>query len=249
MGAYNTFNRFDDDNGDNDGKREISMRFLHLPNGTGGLESLGALRRVPKGVVLTEPGDTVDHCYVVRRGCVIGYDITPAGGNRIYSIALDNSLLLEVCAILGRPSPVFLKTIKDTELISIPRKVFINEIQRNQRVAMLVIESLCRKYSSVTEQIREIKCHSAAWKLCNLFLIFADTYGEPRGGKTIIKEKINQQILSDLLGINRITTVRVIVELKSHKLIEKLGGFYCIPNREDFLDYMDFLETKEMKDA
>jgi len=245
MTAYDAF---ENAGGGDEGKEEkkIPLRFLHLPGDMECLKALGMPKTIPKGKVFIEPGDPVDHCYVVQKGCVTGYDLSPAGNERIYAVALDNALLLEVCAILGRPSPVYLKAIKDTELVTIPRKVLIGEIRRNSKIAMTVIESLCRKYSSVTEQIREIKCREAPWRLCNLFLIFAHTYGEPQGDKTVIKEKINQQLLADLLGINRVTTVRIVTALKSRGLIEKAGGFYCIPSLQKLSAYMESLEDKEL---
>jgi CRP-like cAMP-binding protein len=222
--------------------------FLQMPGLTRKLAELGVTKKAPKGTVLVKPGDAVDHCYVVRRGCVIAYDISAAGNERVHYVALDHSLILEVYAILGRPSPVFFKAVKNTEFVAIPRNVLVSEIRRSPGIALTVIESLCRKFSSVTEQLREIKCHEAAWRLCNLFLIFAKTYGEADGSKTLIREKINQQMLADILSINRITTVRLMSALKSRGLIEKNGSFYCIPDRQEFLSYMKFLETREMKD-
>jgi CRP/FNR family transcriptional regulator len=233
---------FEDHDLDAGWRHEAPSRFLQLRNGTAELDRLGMLKRVAKGTVIMEPGDRVDHCYVVIKGCVIGYDITPAGDERIYNIMLPNSLMLEACAFLGRPSPVYFKAVKNSELIAIPRNTLISDIRHNPQVAITVIESLCHKYLSATEQVRELKCQDATWMLCNLFLIFAKTYGVPHGNKILIKEKVSQQTLSDLLGINRITTVRIISKLKDHGLIEQLEGFYCIPDLEELYLYMEFLE-------
>jgi CRP/FNR family transcriptional regulator len=223
-----------------DAEEKPPSRFLSLPRLAAELESLGMVKRVQKGTVFVCPGDTLDYCYVVRKGCVVGYDITSGGDERIYHVMLANSLMLEACAILGKPSPVYFKAVKNSELIVIPRKSFIGHLLRNNQLAMRVIDSLAHKYFAAMGQIRELQCHDATWMLCNLFFVLANTYGVLFDNKVIIKEKISQQHLSDLLGINRITTVRIISKLKTKGLIEQIDGFYCISDPEELQSYMDF---------
>lgn len=77
-----------------------------------------------------------------------------------------------------------------------------------------------------------------AWKVCNLLLTFAERYGVPYDGKTLIKEKISQQMMANLLGVNRITMVRAIKELREMGLIEQVNGFYCIRDKERMQKFM-----------
>ena len=46
-------------------------------------------------------------------------------------------------------------------------------------------------------------------------------------------------MLANLLGVNRITMVRTVKELREQNLIEQINGFYCIRDRERMLEYMD----------
>jgi CRP/FNR family transcriptional regulator len=87
------------------------------------------------------------------------------------------------------------------------------------------------------DQIRQASVHNATWKVCNLLLIFADRFGVIYDGKVLIREKISQQMLSNLLGINRITVVRVIKDLKNEALLEQIDGFYCIRSVERLKKY------------
>jgi CRP/FNR family cyclic AMP-dependent transcriptional regulator len=99
-------------------------------------------------------------------------------------------------------------------------------------LSMDIMESLSTKYLSAMEQVRHTNFHNAGWKICDLLLIFAEHYGVPYDGKILIKEKISQQLLSNLLGINRVTAVRAIKELKEMALIEQINGYYCIRSLE-----------------
>ena len=118
------------------------------------------------------------------------------------------------------------------------RKVFpknhmlLQGIAHDPQLSMDIMESLSTKFLSAMEQVRHTNFHNAGWKICDLLLIFAEHYGVPYDGKILIKEKISQQLLSNLLGINRVTAVRAIKELKEMALIEQINGYYCIRSLE-----------------
>ena len=72
----------------------------------------------------------------------------------------------------------------------------------------LLIEA---KLFAAMDLLRQTCYHNSTWNLCNLLLIFADRFGEAYDGKVLIKEKISQQMLSNLLGINR-DTIYIFIE-------------------------------------
>jgi CRP/FNR family transcriptional regulator len=218
-------------------------RLMYRPIETASLEKLGFLTKLPKYSVFIEPGDILKYCYVVKKGGVIGFEYSSGGDERIYNINLTGSLMLEMNLILNKPSPVYFKTIKPSELICIDRHTLLRQMNDDFHLATTVIESISYKYLAAMEQIRETKCHDAAWRFCSLLLMFADRYGVPDNGTVIIKEKINQQILSDLLGVNRITVNRIIKILKDSGLLLQTNGYYCISDMEKLRQYMDNPET------
>jgi len=193
-------------------------RLISLPFETVSLEKLGFLLKLPKYSIFIEPGDIPKYCYVVKKGGVIGFEYASGGDERVYNIMLPGSLVLEMNLILNKPSPVYFKSIKPSELICIDRHTLLRQMGNDFQLVINIIESISYKYLAAMEQIRETKCHDAAWRFCSLLLMFADRYGVPYDGTIIIKEKINQQILSDLLGVNRITVNRIIKILKDSGL-------------------------------
>jgi CRP/FNR family transcriptional regulator len=60
----------------------------------------------------------------------------------------------------------------------------------------------------------------------------------------MIAEKVSQQTLSDLLGVNRITVNRSIKKLKDMGLILQINGFYCISDMEKLRRHMDYIEAE-----
>jgi CRP/FNR family transcriptional regulator len=200
--------------------------------------------KVPKDTVLIEPGNIPKSCYAVKKGCFVGYEYNSGGDERVYNVLMTGSIILEANMFMGVPSPVYIRAIKNSELIRIEKQTLLHEMTEDPRLTLAIIESISGKFLSAMDQIRELKCHDATWMLCNLLLVFSDRYGVPCDNKKIIiKEKISQQILSNLLGVNRITITRIIKTLKDLGLIEQINGYYCVTDTDKMKQHLDFLDS------
>jgi CRP/FNR family transcriptional regulator len=222
---------------------DYPTRLLYLPRGIERLEKLGTRKILPKNYIIAEPGKFLDHCYIVRKGRVITYEFTPSGEERVYNFMEEGSLCLEANLLLNKPSPIYFKTAAPSELIYIGRETLMRAMAADPQITLDIIESISDKFFASMDQIRQSCCHNVSWKTCNLLLIFADRYGVPYDGKILIREKVSQQMLSNLLGINRITMVRALKELKELDLIEQINGYYCIRNMEKLKRHQELMDS------
>lgn len=223
-------------------KDEYISYLLTLPRGTSRLEKLGESFVFPKNHILVKPGQKTQYCYVLKRGRVISYEYSSSGEERIYHFQEKNSIFLESNLLFDRPVPVGFKTVCTTEVIRINKVTLLKAIKADPQIALDIIESNSMKFFASMEQVRQFKSHNASWKICNLLLVFSQHYGVPYDDKILIQEKISQQLLSSMLGINRITAVRAIKELKDMALIEQINGFYCIRDIEKLKKHQQMLE-------
>jgi CRP/FNR family transcriptional regulator len=213
-----------------------------LPPATAPLEEMGFIKKLPKGKVFVEPGEVSKYCYLVKKGEVIGFEYTLGGDERIYHIMLPGSLVLDACLLMNQPCPVYFKAIRPSELICIDRPTLLTQMSEDFGLVLNIIESISFKFFSAMAMVRETQCHDADWRLCSLLLMFADRYGVPYENKTMIREKVSQQTLSDLLGVNRITVNRIIKKLRDMVLISQINGYYCIHDMEKLRRHMDFID-------
>jgi CRP/FNR family cyclic AMP-dependent transcriptional regulator len=218
-------------------------RLLYLPGGTARLEKIGTPVKYPKNHILIEPGNIPEYCYVVKHGRVITSEYTPGGEERVYNFMEEQSIFLECNLLMQDPVPVFFMTAKPSELIAISRGALLTAMGADPQLNFDIIESISLKFLAAMDQIRESTTQNASWKLVNLLLIFAERFGEPYDGKILIKEKVSQQMLSNLLGISRITTVRIIKDLKELWLVEQINGYYCIRDIDKLKQHLTYLET------
>lgn len=147
-------------------------------------------------------------------------------------------MLLESNILLQKAPPVSFVALSHVKAVAIRREELLAKMRSDPDLAEEIMMSLSFKFLAAMDQVREGTQCNVAWKVCNLLLTFAERYGVEYDGKILIKEKISQQMLANLLGVNRITMVRTVKELREENLIEQINGFYCIRDKAQMLEFM-----------
>ena len=76
-----------------------------------------------------------------------------------------------------------------------------------------------------------------------MLLKFAKQSGTDYDGKILIREKISQQSMANMLRVSRITVARTIKELKDLGLLENINGYYCLRSTEQLKRHMKIIES------
>lgn len=218
-------------------ERPVYSHLLYLPDKSQKLIPFGETVAYPKDYVLLDAKEQAEYCYVVKSGRILSYEIYANGEERIFHFYEKGGLFLEENVLFGQKSSFCFRTACETELIRIDKERMECAIRQDPQLAFDIIETASAKYLSAMEQLRHGKNYNIAWKICDLLLSFADYNGKQYGKRVYLREKISQQTISDLLGVNRITTVRTIKKLKDLGLIERVRGMYCIPDVKALTEY------------
>lgn len=200
--------------------------------------NLGKPVSFAKGEIVAQAGRHPTHCYYVLEGRMMAFEYTTTTGERYYNFNEAGSLVMEANILLERDTPVSFVAITDVKARAISREELLRALKEDDALALEIMTSLSYKFMAAMDQVREATQCNVAWKVCNLLLTFAERYGVSYDGKTLIKEKISQQMMANLLGVNRITMVRAIKELREMGLIEQVNGFYCIRDKERMQKFM-----------
>ncbi len=234
----------DKNNQNSSNKYEFINHLLYLPRGIERLEKIGTLKQYPKDVELNQIDSIPDSCYLVKSGRVICYEISYSGDLRIFNFLEPGSIFLEECMLFDKPCPVIFKTQVPSELVVIDKCELKRAMKHDIDIVMDICESLSTKYLSAMEDIRSIPQQSASWKIAKMILNFAEHYGVCMGKQILIRERFNQQLLADLLGMNRVTVTRKLKDMKDQGLIGKTDGYYYICNIDEFHSYMVNIQTE-----
>lgn len=206
-----------------------SRIFHHLPAWEK-LEKLGDRISLPGNHYFISPGMTTKYCYLVIKGRLISLEITEDGNEHIFNIFEEGSIFLESNVLADYDVEVFFQTTMPTELVRITKQDLYAAMRQDSDIMELVIDSLSSKYYSAMDQLRETYNHDAIWKVYNMMVLLAANTGKPYYADwTMITMKITQQMISSMLGINRITVTRVLKELREKEMILQINGsYYCV---------------------
>ena len=116
------------------------------------------------------------------------------------------------------------------------------QVKHDIDVVMDVCQAMAAKFLSAMGQIRISQQKPAEWKICRLLQIFMEHYGVAYDGKILITEKVSQQMIADMLGMNRITVAKKFKELRDISMLEQINGFLCIRSSESLQKHMDLMK-------
>ena len=218
--------------------------YIVLPeSSTKRLASMGTVIEIPKNHTIYKAGDVSDYCYLLLEGRVKVHEYSYDGADRIYKFCTPGTLMLELCTVLHQKLPLNFTSTKPCRLAKISRDELLKEIRNGGEVTLDMFMSICEKFTGMMEQLRESNSHCVEWKLSNLLLSYARRFGKPYDGKVIIEEKMSQQMIANLLRVNRMTVARALNSLKENNLVENINGLWCIRDEEKLRKHMDYLDS------
>jgi CRP-like cAMP-binding protein len=132
----------------------------------------------------------------------------------------SGSMFMEELVLFDKPSPVVFKTITNCVLIKIDKCAMKRVMKQDIDVVLDICESIASKFLVAMDYIRFEPRSSAENKICKLLLMFASHDGvHTDDGKIVCNRKVSQQMIADILGMNRVTVSRKIKEFKDNNLI------------------------------
>ncbi|RJE47268.1 cyclic nucleotide-binding protein [Dehalobacter sp. MCB1] len=210
---------------------------LKLQNASRTFAEAGEKIYVKKNQVIISPGEIINGFYYIQKGRVLCVDYSPRGNEKIEFILETGSIFLESNVLFDRPASVYFKAITDTQLVYITREKLLDMITNDLNVSLFIMESLTKKFYSSVAQLREVLFYDVECRVCNLFLTMAEKFGIEEENAIKLDIKISQQFISNILGINRNTCIRMINKLKKLNYINQIHGYYYIVDFEGLKQY------------
>ncbi len=196
------------------------------------------LVQLEKKDILAAPGDKIDQCYLIEKGMIIAYEL--CGGNRrIFDCYEKNTLVFCEHALIERPACMFYEALEPVSMYSI-RMSFVKKLLINDpKFANCFLTQVTRNLLVTQDLFRKTITHSARWRVCDFLLVFAERASETIDGKIVLNQRISQQLLADMLYMNRITVLREVHALEEMGLFRMKNGHFEIPDLNLLRKYRD----------
>jgi CRP-like cAMP-binding protein len=172
------------------------------------------------GGLVTSPDDDDERLYVVKRGRVRLYRLTPDGKQLTLEI-LDKGRIVGRMAWLGQQlTDAYAEAIEDALICSFTPRELQRLIDRFPSVGVNIIRYLSGRLAA-SEREREVMAfRSVEQRLAARLLELSERFGQPTEGGTAIDARLTQQELADMIGTSRETLATTVASLRERRVLD-----------------------------
>ena len=172
------------------------------------------------GGLVTSPNDDDERLYIVKRGRVRLYRITPDGRQLTLDI-LDKGRIVGRMSWLGQElNEVYAEAIEDALICSFTPTELQRLMARYPAVGINIVRYLSERLAA-SEREREILAfRTVEERLASKLLELLERFGVERDGLRAIDARLTQQELADMIGTSRETLALTISSLRERGIVE-----------------------------
>ncbi|MCP4366697.1 MAG: Crp/Fnr family transcriptional regulator [Deltaproteobacteria bacterium] len=183
------------------------------------IERIAVEKEMVKGRIIFSEGDEGSGFYVVVKGRVKVFKVSPDGKEHILHIVGPGETFGQVAVYAGRSFPASSAAITKSHLLFIPRTAFVELIADNPSLAMSMLAALSLRLREFTVQIENLSLKEVPGRLASYLIYLADE--QKAGGH--ISLPISKGQLASLLGTIPETLSRIFTKISNQNLIEVSG--------------------------
>lgn len=175
--------------------------------------------QLKEGQSVFEQGDLVQRFYLVVKGQIKLYRLSPAGNEKVIEVITPGSTFAEALMFLERPQfPVGAEALSDAELISIDAADFSDMLRESIDTCFLLLGDMSQRLRGLLREIDELSLHSATCRVSASLLQLAPQ------GRDRFELPMAKQVLASRLSITPETFSRIIKNLKRQEIVSVSGS-------------------------
>lgn len=185
-----------------------------------------------RGELIFSEGDEGNGFYVILRGTVKIFKVSPDGKEHILHIFSVGQTFGEVPVFAGEHFPANAQALQEVRVLFFPRAAFVALLEKNPALSLKLLADLSLKLRQFTVQIENLSLKEIPARLATYLLYLADEQGFP-GQVTL---SISKGQLASLLGTIPETLSRIFAKLSSQQLIQVEGRKIALLDAEGLRD-------------
>lgn len=185
------------------------------------LFSHSVARTHKKNTVVIHEGDNSDSLYVILAGRVRVYLGDEEGKEVDLNILGAGEYFGELAAIDNFPRSASVITLEECRFSVVSKKEFDSCLTKNPQIAVRIIDELSTRFRSMTENVKSLALMDVYGRVARTLINLA---AESDEGKLVIKQKLTQQDLANMVGASREMVSRILKDLTR-------GGYITVKNK------------------
>lgn len=194
------------------------------------LSSIVQHQKFSRKQVLFIEGEQATGFYVVARGSVKIYKLSPEGRERVLHVVHPGQSFADAAIFDDGCYPAFAETVTEAELLLFPKQAFLDLLHCHSQLAINMIAGLSRYLRQFTVQIEDLTFREVPARLARYLLDLTDNDPD------IVVLPVSKSQLASNLGTTSETLSRTFRKLTDEGLIRVRGKTIDLINSEGLAD-------------
>ncbi|UCF78876.1 MAG: Crp/Fnr family transcriptional regulator [Candidatus Eiseniibacteriota bacterium] len=204
-----------------------------------GLATIAVRQEVPKGQNILVEGDEAQGFYLVERGRVKVYKVSPDGKEHILHIIEAGFSFAEACIFFEQGiCPASADAIEDSQLIFFPRGRFMEELKRSITLAMRMLGSMAGWVRLMAEEVAGLSLSTVEGRLVSYLVVLANRSQTPFSDGVTVTLDVEKGVLAARLGTIPETLSRTLKKLQDKDLLKVDRSHITILDSRGLLDML-----------
>ena len=177
-----------------------------------------------RGQELFSPGRGEGSVYIVRTGCVRLYKTLPDGRSINLGLLGPNTIFAQEDAYDGIATGAHAEALIDSTVSIVAADDLAGLIADSPELASAVVAGMTRRLTELQTLIEHLLVRDTSVRLVTTLLTLAKGFGRPTAdGMMAVSLPLTHQGLANMIGSNRVTVTRKLIELQEQGLVRSLG--------------------------
>jgi CRP-like cAMP-binding protein len=179
-----------------------------------------------KDEIIFRQGDTSRDLYLVMRGKVRIFRISPSGAETTIAIYSTGSVVGEFAVVDSEPRSATAKAIEVADLLVMPQDKFLHHLRQMPDLALGMTKLLASRVRWTAAYAETIAQYDAAGRLLHILLLYNEQFGqeEEAGKRYVLDLALNQTDLASLVGARREWVNRLLRDWQKRGLVAYEAG-------------------------
>jgi CRP/FNR family transcriptional regulator, cyclic AMP receptor protein len=177
-----------------------------------------------RGQEIFSAGQGQGFVYIVRSGCVRLYKVLPDGRSINIGLLGPNTVFLQEDTGDGIASGAVAEALVDSTLSIVETNELGSIIAESPDLAAAIVTGMSRRMTELQTLVEQLLVRDTSVRLATTLIALASRFGRPTADGTVaISLSLTHQGLANMIGSNRVTVTRKLLELQESGSVKSLG--------------------------
>ena len=186
------------------------------------LATLTSVHHVKKNAYFVREGQILQHLFLLHKGRMKLFRHSASGKTITVGVIRDGEPLILSTLFTQKPCWATAQAITDSIVLSIEKEKIIPFIEKNPRIAIIIIGILSGQVARAYERLRDMVAETAEYRIYKTLRTLLERFGPALS--------FTAQEIADFSGTTTETTLRVFSRIRKQNIIETSRGKIIILN-------------------